>query len=176
MSKNSLNNLALTNKEFFKQACRWADVTSTQTAAKYWDAFVEVIIREIYYNGTCRVPYLGTFSTRTVGESLQKQTGPDGKEVIYRVPEREVPVFTPHDDFINDINMQGVTKTYRKRLKAGTLTQRDWERQIRAESMNVVGTLSEERIEASKEKFKELLEEKKKKHKGKVEPEEDEED
>ena len=161
-------NTTLTDKEFFTQMARFADVNSLQTVQKYWYAACEVIIRELFYNGTCRVPGLGTFSTRKVGEQIQIQKGPEGREVVYRVPEREVTVFTPHDDMINDINMQGVTKQYRKRLKAGTLTQRDYERQIRAESLGVFGSLSEERIEASKKKFKEMLDEKKKQVKGKV--------
>lgn len=161
-------NTTLTDKEFFTQMARFADVNSLQTVQKYWYAACEVIIRELFYNGTCRVPGLGTFSTRKVGEQIQIQKGPEGREVVYRVPEREVPVFTPHDDMINDINMQGVTKQYRKRLKAGTLTQRDYERQVRAEALGVIGSLSEERLEASKKKFKEMLNEKKKKIKGKV--------
>ena len=170
----SWGNVTLTDKEFFTQMARFSDVTSPSTCAKYWYAACEVIIRELFYNGTCRVPGLGTFSTRKVGENIQIQKGPNGKEVIYKVPEREVPIFTPHDDMINDINMQGVTKKYRKRLKAGALSQRDYERQVRAEALGVVGSLSEERINASKEKFKKLLEEKKKKIKGKVDLEEDE--
>ena len=161
-------NTTLTDKEFFTQMARFADVNSLQTVQKYWYAACEVIIRELFYNGTCRVPGLGTFSTRKVGEQIQIQKGPEGREVVYIVPEREVPVFTPHDDMINDINMQGVTKQYRKRLKAGTLTQRDYERQVRAEALGVIGSLSEERLEASKKKFKEMLDEKKKKIKGKV--------
>lgn len=161
-------NTTLTDKEFFTQMARFADVNSLQTVQKYWYAACEVIIRELFYNGTCRVPGLGTFSTRKVGEQIQIQKGPEGREVVYRVPEREVPVFTPHDNMINDINMQGVTKQYRKRLKAGTLTQRDYERQVRAEALGVIGSLSEERLEASKKKFKEMLDEKKKKIKGKV--------
>lgn len=164
----SWGNVTLTDKEFFTQMARFADVTDPRTCAKYWYAACEVIIRELFYNGTCRVPGLGTFSTRKVGEQIQIQKGPEGREVVYRVPEREVPVFTPHDDMINDINMQGVTKQYRKRLKAGTLTQRDYERQVRAEALGVMGSLSEERLEASKKKFKEMLDEKKKKIKGKV--------
>lgn len=167
-------NITLTDKEFFKQMARFADVTSLETVQKYWYAACEVIIRELFYNGTCRVPGLGTFSTRKVGEQVQIQKGPDGKEVVYRVPEREVPIFIPHDDMINDINMQGVTKAYRRRLRAGTLTQRDYERQVRAEALGVVGSLSEERINASKDKFKEMLNEKKRKIKGKVDLEEDE--
>ena len=167
-------NITLTDKEFFIQMARFADVNNLQTVQKYWYAACEVIIRELFYNGTCRVPGLGTFSTRKVGEQVQIQKGPNGKEIVYRVPEREVPIFTPHDDMINDINMQGVTKAYRRRLKAGTLTQRDYERQVRAEALGVVGSLSEERINASKDKFKEMLNEKKRKIKGKVDLIEDE--
>lgn len=170
----SWGGITLSDKEFFKQMARFSDVTSLETVQKYWYAACEVIIRELFYNGTCRVPGLGTFSTRKVGEQIQIQKGKDGKEVVYRVPEREVPIFTPHDDMINDINMQGVTKAYRRRLKSGTLTQRDYERQIRAESLGVFGSLSEERINASKDKFKKLLEEKKKKVKGKVDLKENE--
>lgn len=170
----SWGNITLTDKEFFTQMARFADVTDIRTCAKYWYAACEVIIRELFYNKTCRTPVLGTFSTRKVGEQIQIQKGPEGREVIYRVPEREVPMFTPHDDMINDINMQGVTKQYRKRLKAGTLNQRDYERQVRAEALGVTGSLSEERINASKDKFKKMLDEKKKKIKGKVDLTEDE--
>lgn len=168
------NNGALTDKEFLKQACRWADATSVTTASKWWWAFVEVIIRELYYNGSCRIPGLGTFTTKKMGEKIQIQKGLGGREVTYKVPEREVPVFVPHSDMIDDINMQGVTKHYRKKLKAGELTKRDYARQARAESLGVLGSLSEERMEASKEKFIELLEEKKKKTKGKIEVDEKE--
>ena len=168
--------ITLTDKEFFTQMARFADVNSLQTVQKYWYAACEVIIRELFYNGNCRVPGLGTFSTRKVGEQVQIQKGPNGKEVTYLVPEREVPIFTPHDDMINDINMQGVTKMFRKRLKAGALTQRDYERQLRAEALGITKSenLSEERINESKIKFQKFLQQKKKKIKGKVDLKEDE--
>ena len=70
--------------------------------------------------------------------------------------------------------MQGVTKQYRKRLKAGKLSKRDYERQVRAEILNVDGNLTEKRLEASKQKFNEMLKEKKEKFKGKVDLKEDE--
>lgn len=163
---------ALTDKEFYTQACRWADSTNMQTAAKWWNAFAEVICREIFYSSSVRMPKIGTFGTRIVGEQLQTQTDPkSGEKVIYKVPERIVPVFYPDDDFINDCNNNGVTKAYRKRLKKGQLTQRDYERQIRAESMGVVGALSEEKIERAKAEFEKMLKEKKKKFNEKVEPE-----
>ena len=36
----------LSDKEFFELACRWTDSLNTQTAAKWWWAFVEIIVRE----------------------------------------------------------------------------------------------------------------------------------
>lgn len=52
---------------------RFADVNDPRTCAKYWYAACEVIIRELFYNGTCRVPTLGTFTTKHIGESIQVQ-------------------------------------------------------------------------------------------------------
>lgn len=169
----SWGNITLTDKEFFTQMARYADVNDPRTCAKYWYAACEVIIRELFYNKSCRTPVLGTFTTRHVGESVQVQKGEDGKQVIYQVPPRDVPEFTPHDDMINDINMQGVTKQYRKRLKAGKLSKRDYERQVRAEILDINGKLSEDRLQASKDKFQELLKEKKDRFKGKGTLEED---
>ena len=170
----SWGNITLTDKEFFTQMARFADVNDPRTCAKYWYAACEVIIRELFYNGTCRVPTLGTFTTKHIGESIQVQKGIDGKQVVYQVPPRDVPEFTPHDDMINDINMHGVTKQYRKRLKAGKLSKRDYERQVRAEILNVDGNLTEKRLEDSKQKFNEMLKEKKERFKGKVDLKEDE--
>lgn len=164
----------LTEKEFFTLACRFADSTNTATAKKWWDAFYEVLIRELFFNGTCKVPNVGTFSTKEFGEYLQKQKDINGKEIIYTVPARQVPYFDACDQFINDVNMMGVTKAYRRRLKQGMLTSSDYERQIRAESLGVVGSLSEERIEKAKEAFKEVLKKKKELKKGKVKPEDEE--
>lgn len=174
--KNQSKDYALTDKEFFIQACRWADAKNIKTASAWWDAFVEVIVREMFYTGACKLPNLGVLSCRQIAESLQVQKGPNGEEMVYRVPERYVPsIFVPDDGFINDVNMQGITKAYRRRLKAGQLTQRDWERQMRADALNVEGALSKPQIEKAQEEFKELLKEKKKKTKGKVEPEDDDE-
>lgn len=170
----SWGNTTLTDKEFFMHMARYCDITNYRTAAKYWYAACEVIIRELFYNGSCRVPVLGTFTTKHIGESVQIQKGQNGKQAVYQVPPRDIPEFTPHDDMINDINMQGVTKQYRKRLKNDKLTKRDYERQIRAEILGVEGNLSEQRLAESKEKFKKMLKEKKDKFKGKVDLTEDE--
>lgn len=160
---NNFRGMMTTNKEFFKQACRWKDTTSIQTAAEWWSAFQEVIIREVFYNGCCRVPGIGTFTIKEEESHYMKQRMPNGKEVTYLVPGRIVPIFTPEDDFINDVNMQGVTKQYRKRLKKGALTERDYTRQIRADSLAAsacVDEMIEQRRESAKKEFQKLLEKK----------------
>lgn len=165
--KMGLSNLTLTNKEFYKQAARWADVTNINTVVKYWEAFVEVIVREVYYNGSCKLPSVGTITTKTLPKTTQHQIDKNGKEHFYEVPARVLPVFTPEDDFINDINMQGVTKTYRRRLNQGQLSKRDYIRKARYEDMST--KVTEEMVEDSKSKFQELLKEKISNVKGKVE-------
>ena len=159
-SKATTNAMMITNKEFFKQACRWKDSSSTQTAAEWWSAFQEVIIREVFYNGKCRVPGIGTFMVRQEDGYTQTQRMKNGKIVSYKVPPRVYPLFLPEDDFINDINMQGVTKTYRKRLKAGELKARDYERELRAETVNmvdIVDDMVEQRREKAQQELQELL-------------------
>ena len=126
--KMSWGNVTLTDKEFFTQMAR------------------EVIIRELFYNGTCRVPTLGTFTTKHIDEKIQVQKGANGEKVIYPVIARDIPEFIPHDDMINDINMQGVTKKYRKRLKSGNLSKRDYERQARADALEGPGNIAEHRL------------------------------
>ncbi len=164
-NKATTHAMMVTNKEFFKQACRWKDCNTIQTAADWWSAFQEVIIREVFYNGCCRVPGIGTFTVREEEEKLQTQKMVNGKIVSYKVPARVYPLFTPEDDFINDINMQGVTKMYRKRLKKGELKARDYERELRAESltmMDVMDDMIEQRREKAQQELQELLESKRK--------------
>lgn len=157
----SFRGMMLTNKEFFTQACRWKNCNTVQTAAEWWSAFQEVIIREIFYNGVCRVPGLGTFTIEEIPETYQRQKAEGGRFVTYRVPARIKPIFTPEDDFINDINMSGVTKAYRKRLKDNALTQRDTDREIRASEIGeVVDDMVAERKEWASEQLQELLKKK----------------
>lgn len=156
MAIKNFTSMMVTNKEFFKQACRWKDSSSIQTAAEWWSAFQEVIIREIFYNGVCRVPGLGTFSVNTQESYFQKQRGPGGKIMTYLVPERMTPVFVPEDDFVNDINMQGVTKKYRQRLRDGALNERDFARQVRADSLEAGVCIEEMMEQRKKEAQKEL--------------------
>ena len=175
MEKNT--NRELTSKEFYLDACRFADSKSTATAKKWWQAFVEVIVRQLYFNNSCYVPYLGMFGLKYLPQQTQTQKAPDGDGVVvYEVPERNIPIFSPNDSFVNDVNMIGVTKAFRKRQKKNKLTQRDYLRQQRAEMLGVEGSLSEAHLEAAKARFLETLKEKAKKKKSKVLEDDDDED
>ena len=46
--------------ELYRLVARELDCTA-QTARKYVDAIVEVIAKEVYLSGTCRIPNLGIF-------------------------------------------------------------------------------------------------------------------
>lgn len=165
MNKGSFIAMMSTNKEFFQQVARFKD-SQPKTAAEWWAAIQEVIIRQMFYDGCCRLPGIGLFTIEEEPEKLSKQTL-DGKTVVYRVPARIKPVFHAEDDFINDINMSGVTKKYRKRLKANALTYRDIERQLRADEIGeVVQDMMAERKESAQAEFQELLKQKRDAKKG----------
>ena len=152
-----------TGKELFTDIARLLDV-SPQTAKRYIiDGLYEAIVRRIYLQRSCTIPNLGTFTLVHEPESYQKQINDNGEEVIYKAPARDKPVFTPHDTFINDVNYMGVTKAYRKRAKKNQLTAMDYRRQQRAAELGEYGSKAQERIEQSKENFKELLKKKKEK-------------
>lgn len=171
------NNRELTNKEFYLEACRFADSKSAATAKKWWQAFVEVIVRQLYFNNSCSVPYLGVFGLKYLPQQTQTQKSPDGDGVVvYEVPERNIPIFSPNDSFVNDVNMIGVTKAFRKRQKKNKLTQRDHLRQQRSEMLGAEGSLSEAHLEAAKARFLETLKEKAANTKGKVIEDDDDED
>lgn len=146
-----------TDKEVYTGMGRLIGVTAATMKKYLIEAVYEYIVRTLWLVGVVRIPNLGTFTLRRVAENVQVQRNIDGEEVIYRVPERDVPVFTPHDTFINDVNMMGVTKAYRKRKKNGVLTENDYKRQQRADIFGVYGSLSKERIEASEKEFGEFL-------------------
>lgn len=152
-----------TDKELYTDIARLLGV-SPQTVKRYIiDGFYESIVRRIYLQRSCTIPNLGTFTLVHEPEYYQKQINENGEEVIYKVPARDKPVFTPHDTFINDVNYMGVTKAYRKRVRKNQLTAMDYRRQQRAAELGEYGSKAQERIEQSKENFKELLKKKKQK-------------
>lgn len=167
----------LSDKEFYEAICRWADSTNTQTASKWWNAAMEVIIRNVYLTGSCRVPGLGAIVTKEVEETFQKQIDPTtGQQVVYRVPARVLPQLIASDDFVDDINMEGVTKAYRKRLKKNQLSIRDYEREVRAQAMKVDKFVPQAQVEEAQEKFKGLLKQKVAKNKAKLSKNKDEDE
>lgn len=152
-----------TDKEFYTDISRLLGV-SVQTVKRYViEGFYEAIVRRIYLQRSCTIPNLGTFTLVHEPEYYQKQINENGEEVIYKVPARDKPVFTPHDTFINDVNYMGVTRAYRKRARKNQLTAMDYRRQQRAAELGEYGSKAQERIEQSKENFKELLKKKKEK-------------
>lgn len=144
--------------ELYRLVARELDCTA-QTARKYVDAIVEVIAKEVYLSGTCRVPNLGIFDAQHIDEKIQKQVH-DGEVFEYIMPEHVKPIFTPCDTFINDCNMKGVTKLYRRRAKNKQLTVRDLQRIAKAEAIERLKKVSEETKEAAKIDFADKLKEK----------------
>ena len=151
--------------ELYRLVARELDCTA-QTARKYVDAIVEVIAKEVYLSGTCRVPNLGIFDAQHIDEKIQKQVH-DGKLFEYRMPEHVKPIFTPCDTFINDCNMKGVTKMYRRRAKNKQLTVRDLQRIAKAEAIERLKKVSDETKEAAQVEFAEKLKEKREAHDAK---------
>lgn len=152
--------------ELYRLVARELDCTA-QTARKYVDAIVEVIAKEVYLSGTCRVPNLGIFDAQHIDEKIQKQVH-DGQVYEFVMPEHVKPIFTPCDTFINDCNMKGVTKMYRRRAKKKQLTVRDLERIAKAEAIDRLKKVSQETKEAAKIDFADKLKEKKEAHDAKT--------
>lgn len=159
--------MSQTRREFLKQACRWHDTTNVMEASRWWDAFVEAIVREVYYNGRVVMPGIGTIFTKKMDDNYITRTDENGKKVVFYQPARNMPTYTPDDDFINDVNMVGVTKAFRHRLKTGKLTQRDRERALRARAVGFISSEEEEEddtnLKVAQENFAKMLEEKKRK-------------
>ena len=151
--------------ELYRLVARELDCTA-QTARKYVDAIVEVIAKEVYLSGTCRVPNLGIFDAQHIEERIQKQVH-DGEVYEFTMPEHVKPIFTPCDTFINDCNMKGVTKLYRRRAKKKQLTVKDLQRIAKAEAIERLKKVSDETKEAAKIDFADKLKEKKEAHDAK---------
>lgn len=159
--------------ELYRLVARELDCTA-QTARRYVDAIVEVIAKEVYLSGCCRVPNLGIFDAKHIDEKIQKQVH-DGELYEFVMPEHVKPVFTPCDNFINDCNMKGVTKKYRKRAKNKQLTVRDLERIAKAEAIERLKNVSTEMKETAKIDFADKLKEKKEAYDAKMRGVDDEE-
>lgn len=156
-----------TDKELYTDIARLLGVTVATVRRYIIEGFYEALVRRIYLKGSVTVPNLGTFTLVHEEEYYQTQKDENGEEVIYKVPARDKPVFTPHDTFINDVNCMGVTKAYRKRAKKNQLTAMDYRRQQRASELGNYGSMAKERIDQSKANLQELLNKKKEQNKKK---------
>ena len=160
--------------EFYK-LCAKLGMGNVTTVKKWWKTIYEVIIRELYINGSVYVPLLGHFRLKHEPASIQKQVDKDGIVHWYDVSERDRPRFYPEDDFINDVNMRGVTKSYRLRVRLNKRTQRDKERDARFKEIegkyeevvekNVLKQLEDE------DRFAKLIKEKRKYYEESLEKE-----
>ena len=160
------NGGSITDSEFFKAACRWKNSNDVKTAVAWWNAFGEVIDREIYLTCSCRIPSIGKSVTEDRDKTTYTTKDINGRTVSYEVPERLYPQFVPQDDFINDINMKGVTRTYRKRLSKRAPTKRDIMRDMRAKSMAVEESKTMKKSKQYQEDFQKLLREKSQNFRG----------
>lgn len=164
------------DKAFYLEACRFADSKSERAAAKWWTAFMEVIVRHMFYEGEVYVPLLGRFYTKHIPQSTQFHKDPNGGGMVsYVLPEHELPKFAPSDNFINDVNMTGVTREFRKRRKRDLLTERDYLRELRANAICADEFGQKEKAEEAQARFKEKLARMVAKSKGTVEVEDEDE-
>ena len=112
----------------------WARLANTRPSVvqKYYESWYETIVRELYTGGSVYLPKMGWIFLKEYTSGAQKQIQPDGTYKYYEVEPRDIPAFRPENDFINDINMKGVTQSWRWRQKHGKPTWRDKERERRA--------------------------------------------
>ena len=164
------------DKAFYLEACRFADSKSASTAAKWWAAFNEVIIRHLFYEGEINTPLFGKFKIKRIKESKQVQKDAEGKSVLYTIPAHDIPAFIPSDNFINDVNMSGITKAYRKRRRKDCLTERDYLRELRAGALGITDVGSKEIKQEAQAAFQQKLGQIIAAHKGLATDLEDEED
>lgn len=155
--------MAMSDKEFYISLSRVLD-TSIPTVKKYWEGFVEAIIRNVYFNEECHLPGLGEIRVKHIDAYEQKQKSGNGDYVYYKVPEHNKPYFEPCDNFVNDINMGGVTKAYRKRVKANKMTKHDLARIAKAQAYERLKNVTDEDKKKADANFLELLAQKKAEH------------
>lgn len=160
-------------EEFFNLCARMGNISSIQVK-RQWKIFLEVIIRELYTSGMVRLPYMGYLTLSHHGKKMEKIVDKDGVVSWFNIPERDTPIYKPDDDFINDINMIGVTKSYQNRMRMGELTPRDKERERRAKEL--LGThyhVNKDKIAIdiaeSTDEFNLLLQAKRQKYEDKLE-------
>ena len=146
----------MTDNEFYKAVAVWANIKDPKTAKRYIDSIAEIIIRQIYYDGECKFPRIGTFKLKTVKGSTQVAME-DGEQVIYNIPEHYIPVFTPCDSFVDDVNETVVSKGGRKRMKQNKLSEADKKRIARQIAREKVDNMTEEKRRQAENDITEMI-------------------
>ena len=146
----------MTDNEFYKAVAVWANIKDPNTAKRYIDSIAEIIIRQIYYDGECKFPRLGTFKLKTVKGSTQVAME-DGEQVIYNIPEHYVPVFTPTDGFIDDVNETIVSKGGRRRARENRISEADKKRIARQIAREKVDSMSDEKRKQAEYDITEMI-------------------
>lgn len=160
-------------KDFFLLAQRMADCKNA-SVVKWWNVFYEVILRQLYLAGAVYLPNIGWIELKKREGKVFNRKRQDGTIEVVDVPERNMPIFTPEDDFVNDVNLVGVTKNYRQRVKNGSLTVRDKERERRTQALMgdnfyMSEKAKEKRSEILRDEFEERLKNMRKNHEKKLE-------
>lgn len=163
--KSNWQTFDLTPKEFYERACHLYQGKGSvdwHRAQDWWNAFVEVMVREIYCRGRVRLPIIGLFETNHIDAKYVQHTNKETGEVnYYYAPEHILPKFKPTDTFIDDINMAGVTQGYKAKLKTGTLSIRDYQRMLRADTIKIFEEGMGARETQTLNNFDDFLEQKK---------------
>lgn len=141
-------------REFYRIAAKLANRKTETEARKWWKAFFEEIVRELYVNGVVYLPLIGYFKLDYQKQIVRRKIDENGLPYWEEVPERDMPTFVPEDDFINDVNMKGVTKNYRYRCKHNQRTLRDRERYKRLQELTGDYEESTTRYEQLQEQYK----------------------
>lgn len=161
--------------DFFAEAAKWIKVKNIKVVKQYWEGFLETIVRNMYLYGRCEVPGIGVFVCKHIPEGVRKQHNKDGQEIFYYIPEHDMPHLKPCDDFINDINMDGVTGKYRQRLKNQQLNASDIARVTKKEALAMMKQLGKTIKEGDRTvaltEFEEMLKLKKEQYQKKIDNE-----
>lgn len=124
--------MSKTDAEFIKAVCTNLDIRESRTAKRWIEGIVEVIFRELHYEGYCKVPLLGIFTTNEVSERSQMRIVDGELKSIY-TPKHYIAKFNPSDDCVKAINDEYVSRRTRK-VKAEELTEEEYLKFIRQQA------------------------------------------
>lgn len=173
MLENNNNKKRFDAQEFFEYASiLFEEENATPAVAKkWWYVFVEIIVRWCFLRGECRLPQVGVFKMiKSPREVVPVRFKNNTDTPVYQSNEKFLVYFEPVDDFIDDVNMKGISHEFRKKARKGLLTTRDYLRELRAEQLTKVKKWDKAREKHSKATQKEFLAELKEKQKDWAKP------